>query len=448
MSVSVINQRGKPLMPCSDRKARVLLKQGRAKIVSYMPFVIQLTYQTGETCQPVTVGIDTGAKHIGVAVTTNDKVISKGEIELRQDVKSLLETRKIYRRSRRNRKTRYRRCKFKFRTKRVYSDKKKKWVKLPNFMESSRPKCWLPPSIQSRVNNTINWINKFCRYLPEPTLVIEIGKFDMAKLENPDVSGTDYQQGIMYGYRNRISYLLAREEGKCQLCKEKHHENDGWRLHHIWGKSKDRPQDWALLHESCHKRLHQEGLEKVLQKKKSKSYKESTFMNVIRLRLFKVFPDAEFTYGNITFQDRIDLGLPKTHYNDAVAISGIKEIKYNEDGYFRIKQFRKKKRSLHEATARKGRKEPNRLAKRNNKNVKFSNGFYLNDKVMINGKTGWITGFDSSGCYIKDIDDNYVTLEGKNYKQVGFKNIKLLCNNNNWQFIPHLKEGDFLPKTG
>jgi len=124
MSVSVINQRGKPLMPCSDRKARVLLKQGRAKIVSYMPFVIQLTYQTGETCQLVTVGIDTGAKHIGVAVTTNDKVISKGEIELRQDVKSLLETRKIYRRSRRNRKTRYRRCKFKFRTKRVYSDKK------------------------------------------------------------------------------------------------------------------------------------------------------------------------------------------------------------------------------------------------------------------------------------------------------------------------------------
>ena len=131
MSVSVINQRGKPLMPCSDRKARVLLKQGYAKIVSYMPFVIQLTYQTGETCQPVTVGIDTGAKHIGVAVTTNDKVISKGEIELRQDVKSLLETRKIYRRSRRNRKTRYRRCKFKFRTKRVYSDKKKKWGQQP-----------------------------------------------------------------------------------------------------------------------------------------------------------------------------------------------------------------------------------------------------------------------------------------------------------------------------
>ncbi|WP_246040199.1 RRXRR domain-containing protein, partial [Ectobacillus funiculus] len=99
-------------MPCSTRKARILLKEQKATIVRYNPFTIQLSYTTGETTQETKLGIDLGAKHMGAAVTSDEKVLGKAEIELRQDVKSNLETKKIYRRSRRNRKTRYRRSKF------------------------------------------------------------------------------------------------------------------------------------------------------------------------------------------------------------------------------------------------------------------------------------------------------------------------------------------------
>ena len=99
-------------MPCSQRKARLLLKQGKAKIVSYKPFTIQLTCATGEARQEIHVGIDEGARHIGIAIISKNKVLAKGEVELRQDVHSLLTTRAMYRRNRRNRKTRYRKSRF------------------------------------------------------------------------------------------------------------------------------------------------------------------------------------------------------------------------------------------------------------------------------------------------------------------------------------------------
>ena len=100
-----------------------------------------------------------------------------------------------------------------------------------------------------------------------------------------------------------------------------------------------------------------------------------------------------------------------------------------------MKQFRKKKRSLHEATARKGRKEPNRTQKRNNKNTPYYKGFWLNDKVFVLGQIGYITGFSSRGTYIKNKNDEYITLPSKSYKQVGMTNLKLLSHNNNWQYI-------------
>lgn len=95
-------------MPCGQRKARTLLKEGKAVINKYNPFTIQLTHATGETKQDCHIGVDTGAKHIGIAVTLEDMVFYKAEVELRQDVSSNLDSKRIYRRSRRNRKCRYR----------------------------------------------------------------------------------------------------------------------------------------------------------------------------------------------------------------------------------------------------------------------------------------------------------------------------------------------------
>lgn len=90
---------------------------------------------------------------------------------------------------------------------------------------------------------------------------------------------------------------------------------------------------------------------------------------------------------------------------------------------------------MHEATARKGRKEPNRTAKRNSKNTPYYKGFYLNDKVSVLGKVGYITGFSSGGAYIKDLEGKYIALPDKSYKQVGITNLQLICHNNNWQYI-------------
>jgi len=427
MLVFIINKNGEPLMPCSNRKARLLLKENKAKIVNYKPFTIQLVYGSSGYKQETNLGIDTGSKHIGIAITSENKVLMKGQIDLRQDVKQLLETRKMLRRSRRSKKYRYRKVR---------------------FLNRIRKEGWLPPSIQSRINNTVMWMNKFYSLLPKCKLTIEVAKFDIQKIENPEIEGKEYQQGTMYEYRNRIAYLISREKGKCQFCKKEYKKNNPWRLHHIFGKERNRPEDWSLLHESCHKEIHVKKLEKTLQNKKSKSYKESTFMNIIRNRLFNIFPTAKFTYGNITFQDRTNLGLEKTHYNDAIAISGIKQIKENSDSIFFINQFRKKKRSLHEATARKGIKIKNILSKRNSKNTKERNGFYLNDMVKIFDKIGFIFGFSNNEYYVKDIFGNYITIVGSTYKQIGFKYLRMIKHNNSWQLISHLREKGFLSERG
>ena len=151
------------------------------------------------------------------------------------------------------------------------------------------------------------------------------------------------------------------------------------------------------------------------------------------------YPQANITYGSVTTPRRKELGLDKTHANDAIAISGIQSMKSNEVTCFKIKQFRKKKRSLHEATARKGRKTKNVTGKRNRKNTKQVKGFYLNDQVRVYGKVGFITGFTgTSMAYVKTIDDEYIKKPNKPYKQVGLKDCEFLSHNNNWQFVQSL----------
>ena len=415
----VKNLRNEPLMPCSNRKARLLLKKKKAKIISYNPFTIQLLQPTGEAKQEVNVGVDLGAKYIGLAIQSQNKVLAKGEIELRNDVKSNLETRKIYRRNRRNRKTRYRK---------------------PRFLNRKRKNGWLPPSIESRINNTFSWIDKFCSLLPNVRLNIEVGKFDVQKMINPNIKGAEYQQGETFGYYDVRYYVLDRDNYTCQVCKKS--KDKIFNTHHIIYRSSggsDRPSNLITVCTDCHTHEnHKEGeiLWKWMQnKKKAPKYKEAPFMNSLRIRIFRKYPNANIVYGSWTTPNRKKLGLDKTHYNDALVISGIEDGFQDNVGLFKIKQFRKKKRSLHEATARKGRKEPNRNSKRNKKNTKFRSGFYLNDKVKVFGNTGWINGFASGGCYVKDIDNNYITIPNKRYKQVGYKNLEFICHNNNWQFI-------------
>lgn len=399
-------------MPCSQRKARLLLKQGKAKIIGYKPFTIQLLYATGETVQQINVGIDSGAKNIGIAITTENKVLIKGTIGLRTDVKELLATKKIYRRGRRNIKTRYRKSKF--------SNRK-------------REEGWLPPSIQSRIDNQVFWINKFASLLPNSKITVEVGKFDAHKIINSDIKGIEYQKGNTYGFWNDRYYVFARDNYICVICKGKSKDTI-LRTHHIIQRKAggtDRVDNLVTVCNTCHKKYHNGEIKHKFIK--PKQYKETAFMNILRKQVLERL-NCNITYGSITVVKRKALELEKTHSNDAVAISGIKEIKYNSNKEFDLKQFRKKKRSLQEGSPRKGRKEPNRTAKRNSKNTKCSNGFYLNDKVRVFDKIGFISGFTSSGAYIKDIEGNYITIPNKTYKQVSFKHMKFINHNNNWQY--------------
>ncbi|WP_416829654.1 RNA-guided endonuclease IscB [Ectobacillus polymachus] len=412
MRVFVKNVRGEPLMPCSHRKARLLLKQGKANIVKYTPFTIQLLSATGETVQPVTIGVDSGAKHIGIAITTEDKVLTKGTIELRQDVKENLTLRATLRRSRRQRKTRYRKAR---------------------FLNRKKKEGWLPPSIQSRVDNQIHWIETFKSLLPSPKVIVEVGKFDAQKLKNPDIQGTEYQQGDTFGFWNTRYYVFARDHYTCQICKKK---GGILHTHHIMERcigGSNRADNLVTVHDECHQKFHQGKIKHSF--KKPKHYKETAFMNILRLQIMNRL-DCDMTYGSYTTPKRKELGLAKTHANDAIAITNPKQLQeYDQSREFRIKQFRKKKRSLHEATARKGRKTKNTSAKRNKKNTPYIDGIYLGDKVKIFGQVGFVTGFTGKMGYVQDIHGQYIQNPSKSYKQVKMSDVKRIHHTNNWQFL-------------
>ena len=313
-------------------------------------------------------------------------------------------------------------------------------------MDCDRPEGWLPPSIQSKIDNTFFWIDKYRGLLPKCATHIEVGKFDMAKMIKPEISGEEYQQGNAFEFYNTRYFVFARDNYTCQVCKKK--KGKILHTHHVIYKSKggtDRADNLITVCSECHTyENHQPGgvfWDWMMNKKKMNTYKAPTFMNAFRIRVFKKYPTARITYGSITTPNRKLLGLEKTHYNDAIAISGIEKVRSNCENVFKVKQFRKKKRSLHEATARKGRKEKNIHSKRNEKNTNYSKGFHLNDKVLIFGKVGYITGFSGdSSVYVKDINDEYITIPGKSYKQVPINSLEFCCKNNNWQYEVNWKD--------
>ena len=429
MSVFVVGLNGCRLMPTSERKARLLLKQGKAFVEQKVPFTIRLNYKTGSTTQLGYLGIDTGSQHIGVSVVREDgTVLHKEEIGLRDSMskRKLLEAKASLRRGRRYRKTRYRHPKWRPKTKRVYCEvpdrKGRHWQKKKITFTSKRPKGWLPPSLQSKTDHHIRWIKKLQDLLPKGyRLSIELGRFDPARMKNPEIHGDLYQKGPQYDYENVRAYVLDRDRYTCQICKKK---GGKLHVHHILYRSHgatDDPQYMVTVCSDCHSaQNHLPGgiLYQWMQEQKrfSRGLRDATFMNILRKRLIRAFPEAVFTYGNVTKVDREKLKLPKSHGNDATAIAlvktGITAVK-DKESVICIQQVRRKKRSLHEETPRKGRKEPNRTAARNNKNTKavtvtkrqnkkkVSMTGCLFDRVELNGKKGWISGFTGKSCSFK-----------------------------------------------
>lgn len=234
MSVFVVGLNGCRLMPVSERKARLLLKGGKASVYRKVPFTIKLNYKTGSTVQPGYLGIDTGSQHIGISVVRQDgTVLHKEEIGLRDSMskRKLLESRASLRRGRRYRKTRYRHPKWKPKTKRINNEKADRkgwhWKKQKNTFTSNRQAGWLPPSLQSKTDHHIQWIRKLLHLLPEGyRLSIELGRFDPARMKDPGIHGELYQKGPQYDYENVRAYVLAWDGYTCRVCKKK-----GGKLH-------------------------------------------------------------------------------------------------------------------------------------------------------------------------------------------------------------------------
>lgn len=454
MIVFVIGLTGKRLCPTSPAKARKLLESGRAGVYCRVPFTIQLKYKTGGATGPHSFGTDTGEQHLGFSVRKRGKIRYKAEVELirSMDKRKRLEKRKAYRRSRRHRKTRYRHPKFRFRTKRVYVEKgylknkgghkeERHWKKLPNLIDTGRGKGWLPPSIQSKVDHCTNWIRRYLDVLPEGTETwIEVARFDIARMIDPGVHGKLYQEGRMYAWENTKAYVLAKFNYTCPVCGKKFNSMRKPRMHHVTMKKNgatDNPDEFAPVCSLCHTRenhLPDAILGKLAKACRRKEYREPVFMNILRKRLFREFPDASFTYGNITNADRKRFGLPKSHANDAAAIASHSEDMIEDCPdviYFR--QVRKKKRSLHEANPRKGRNAPNKAAMRSRKNVPSTGGFYLYDKVEDSaGNVGYISGFTGKSAYLVSFNGKYLKREGKSYKQHNLSSLKFIRHSGNW----------------
>lgn len=194
MKVLVINQHGRPLMPTSPKIARLLLQSGKAKIIGRHPFTIQLMYGTRGYTQPITLGLDAGYSHIRYSAITEKEELIGGELQLLEGMSERLTTRRKYRRTRRSR-LRHR---------------------APRFDNRRRKKGWLPPSIQHKLDAHIKLVLRLKSRLPITKTIVEVAKFDIQKIKNPDISGIQYQQGLQLGYDNLTAYIRHRDNYQCQ----------------------------------------------------------------------------------------------------------------------------------------------------------------------------------------------------------------------------------------
>lgn len=263
--VYVLNTQGKPLMPCKEAKARKLLKQHKARIVKYEPFTIQLLFDCENQTQEVNLGIDAGSKYIGISVTTEHRVLYEAEVELRTDIVNKLSSRREARRTRRTR-LRYRPARF-------------------NNRVHSKNKGWLSPSIEQKINAHLHVIKYLYEILPITTLIVETAQFDIQKINNPDISGEEYQQGNQLGFYNVREYVLFRDNHECQCCHGKS-KDKVLNVHHIESRKTggNAPNNLITLCETCHKAYHKGEVE--LKLKRGKSYRDAAFMGIMRKTLF------------------------------------------------------------------------------------------------------------------------------------------------------------------
>lgn len=400
MFVYVVNQNGKPLMPTKRfGKVRRLLRNGMAKVIRKNPFTIQLLYETGDIVQEVSLGVDSGSRHVGLSATTANQVLFEADVDLRNDIVDKLSTRREARRERRNRKTRYRKARFNNRKKR---DK------------------WLAPSVQHKITTHLSVIDKVYSILPVSKLIVETASFDIQKIKNPDIHNEEYQHGEQLGFWNVREYVLFRDGHVCQCCKGKS-KDKVLNVHHIESRKigGDAPNNLITLCGTCHRKFH-DGTVKLPSKiKRGMSFRDAAFMGIIRWRLYEElkqkYGNVSMTFGYITKHDRILSGLPKEHYVDARCISGNASAKSDGIVYY-LKKIRRHNRQIHKFNIGK-----NGLKKRNQTDFSIF-GYQLYDRVVYQGKQYFVFGRRKTGYF----DIRTLSGDKVNKGSISYKKLRLL----------------------
>lgn len=341
MAVFVLDKRKAPLMPCSEKRARQLLACGRAVVHKMRPFTIRLKDRLAadSVFQSLQIKIDPGSKATGLAVVREESgqpesqaVLCLFELVHRGfQIKQALEERRAFRRRRRNQ-LRYRPARFNNRTK---------------------PKGWLPPSLQHRVDTTASWVKRTIRLAPVTGIHQELVRFDTQALENPEIGGVEYQQGTLLGYEVR-EYLLEKWGRECAYCGT---QNVPLEVEHIIPRSKggsNRVSNLTLACTPCNqakdsqplevffqqdkglkKRLKKNGksadkqMERALKQCK-KPLRDAAAVNATRWALYQALKETGLPVktgtGGQTKFNRSQLGIPKTHALDAACVGVVESL--------------------------------------------------------------------------------------------------------------------------
>ena len=409
MVVYVLDREGKPLMP-TKRTAWVAyaLKHGEAKVVRCEPFTIKLLRDSTHYLQEVTLGVDTGSRHIGLSASTKKEELYSAQVELLTDVSELLTARREFRRARRGRKNNWYRP--------------ARWANRTRYLHILPP-CDLPPSIKHKADSHIRAIKFVCKILPVSKLRVEIGKFDSQKIQNPTISGTEYQRGTLEGWENLKAYAKWRDGYKCRACGKspKADSSVSLEVHHVRRKAdggSDTPDNVVTLCHECHEAHHQK--KKVLKFKRPPTHRNEAHMNSMRKYLREaIFTEfdyrvvkQDYTYGYETAMARREHGIEKSHANDAYSIAGNLNAKHNARNVYLHRFVRRHNRQLHKTTILKG------GYRKANQATKYVHGFRLFDEVRYNGQVCFVFGRRSSGSFdIRTLDGKRISA-GVSYKRL------------------------------